>query len=155
MSKSLSMKWMAAAMLAILSTGAAFATEGVVLGDTYVNSAHPAVNYGSLSNLYVNSNGTALLQFDLSALPAGTTAGQIGSATLKLYVNRVNTSGLVSVLPVNSAWSESAVTYNSIPTLGSMVASFTPVAAEQYVIVDITALVQGWVTTPPATSALL
>ncbi|MGD0548684.1 MAG: hypothetical protein ABR991_12775, partial [Terracidiphilus sp.] len=66
------MKWMAAAMLAVLQAGAAYATEGVVVGDAYVNSAHPAVNYGNLSNLYVNSTGTALLQFDLSALPAGT-----------------------------------------------------------------------------------
>ena len=148
MSKSLWMKWMAAAMLAVLPVGAAYATEGVVVGDAYVNSAHPAMNYGSLSNLYVNSNGTALLQFDLSALPAGTTASQIGSATLKLYVNRVNTSGLVNVAPVNSAWSESTVTYNSIPALGSTVASFTPATAEQYIVVDITSLVQEWVTTP-------
>ena len=86
MSKSLCMKWMAAAILAVLPVSAARATEGVVVGDAYVNSAHPAVNYGSLSNLYVNNNGTALLQFDLSSLPAGTTASQIGSATLKLYV---------------------------------------------------------------------
>jgi hypothetical protein len=148
------MKWMAAAILAVLPVGAAYATEGVVVGDAYVNSAHPAVNYGSLSNLYVNGNGTALLQFDLSALPAGTTASQIGSATLKLYVNRVNTSGTVNVVPVTSAWSESAVTYNTIPSLGSTVASFTPATAGQYVVIDVTSLVQEWVTTPSSNFGL-
>ncbi len=81
MSQRVGMKWIVAAMLMVLSAGAAHATEGVVVGDAYVNSAHPATNYGGLSNLYVNSNGTALIQFDLSALPAGTTASQ-GEAVL-------------------------------------------------------------------------
>jgi len=144
----LGIKWMAASMLMILSAVAAHATEGVVVGDAYVNSAHPSVNYGSLSNLYVNSNGTALIQFDLSALPSGTTASQIGSATLKLYVNRVNTSGLVSVQPVAGAWSESTVTYATLPSLDSTVASFTPATAGQFIVIDMTSLVQSWLTTP-------
>ncbi|MGD0548686.1 MAG: DNRLRE domain-containing protein, partial [Terracidiphilus sp.] len=142
------LRWIAAAMLTVLPSGAAYATEGVVVGDTYVNSAHPAVNYGSLSNLYVNGNGTALIQFDLSSLPAGTMASQIGAASLKLYVNRVNTGGLVNVAPVISTWSESAVTYATMPALGSTVASFTPAAAQQFIVIDITTLVQSWVTTP-------
>ncbi len=141
-------KWMTAAMLAVLPVSVAYATEGVVVGDAYVNSAHPLVNYGSLSNLYVNGNGTALLQFDLSSLPAGTTANQIGSASLKLYVNRVNASGVVNVAPVSSAWSESSVTYATMPSLGSAVASFTPATAQQFIVIDITTLVQGWVATP-------
>jgi hypothetical protein len=74
---------------------------GVVAGDADVNSAHPATNYGSRSNLYVKGNGTALLQFDLSSLPAGIAAGQIGAASLKVSVNRINTLGLVNVQPVN------------------------------------------------------
>src|SRR5271166_2385759 len=106
-------KRMAAAVLTVLSAVAAHATEGVVAGDAYVNSAHPAVNYGSLSNLYVNSAGTTLIQFDLSSLPGGTTSSQIGAAYLKLYVNRINTSGLVSVQPITGSWNESTVTYSS------------------------------------------
>jgi hypothetical protein len=76
-------------MLTILSVTAAHATEGVVVGDAYVNSNHPSTNYGSLSNLYVNSTGTTLIQFDLSSLPAGTTASQIGAASLKLYLELI------------------------------------------------------------------
>src|ERR1039458_1209301 len=142
------MKWMAAAMLTVLSASAAHATDGTVVGDAYVNSAHPATNYGGLSNLYVNSTGTALIQFDLSSLPAGTTASQIGAASLKLYVNRINASGLVSIQAVNGAWSESTVTYATMPSPGVLVATFTPAAAQQFVVIDITSLVQGWVTTP-------
>ena len=142
------MKWMAAAMLMVLSASAAHATDGTVVGDAYVNSAHPATNYGGLSNLYVNSTGTTLIQFGLSSLPAGTTASQIGAATLKLYVNRINASGLVSIQAVNGAWSESTVTYATMPSPGVLVATFTPAAAQQFVVIDITSLVQGWVTTP-------
>jgi len=141
------MKWILAAVV-VLTACVARATEAVVAGDTYVSSSFPAINFGYQSNLHVNSNSTALLQFDLSSLPAGTTAAQIGKATLKLYVNRINVSGAVSVLPVTSSWSESAVTYNTIPTLGSAVATFTPTAAQQFIVIDITSLVQGWVTTP-------
>src|SRR5271166_1508368 len=78
--------WMA------LGTCAAFATDATVAADAYVNSASPATNYGGLSNLYVGNGGTALIQFDLTSLPAGTTAAQIGKATLTIYVNRINVS---------------------------------------------------------------
>ena len=129
MSKRVWMKHVAMGVCMAMTTCAAYATDATVAGDAYVNSAHATINYGGLSNLYVGNGGTALIQFDLSSLPAGTTAAQIGKATLKLYVNRINTSGLVSVQPVNSSWSESSVTYATIPSLGTAVASFTPATA--------------------------
>jgi hypothetical protein len=147
MNQSGCVRWVAAAAIMALSAAAAHATEGVVVADAYVNSAHPTTNYGNLSNLYVNSAGTALIQFDLSSLPAGTTSSQIGAAYLRLYVNRINTSGLVSVQPITGSWSESSVTYTSYSsslTLGGAVASFTPATAQQFIVVDITSLVQSW-----------
>ena len=124
------------------------ATEAPVSADASVNSAYSAVNYGTLTNLYVNSASTTLLQFDLSSLPAGTSASQISKATLVVYVNRINTSGVVTVQPVTSSWSESSVTYATIPSLGSAAASFTPTVAGQFVSIDVTALVQGWINAP-------
>ena len=147
MNQQIWMKGMAAIAMA-LATCAAYATDATMAGDAHVNSAHPTTNYGRLSNLYVGNGGTALIQFNLTSLPAGTTAAQIGKATVKLYVNRINTSGLVSVQPVTSSWSESSVTYATIPTLGSAIAAFTPNAAQQFVVIDITSLMQSWVTTP-------
>jgi hypothetical protein len=154
MSQRARIKGIAAVVCVILGLGVAHATEATVTGDATVNSAYPATNFGGLSNLRVNSNSTALIQFNLSSLPAGTTASQIGKATLKLFVNRIDASGLVNVAPVTGAWTESAVTYTTIPSIGSTVTSFTPTAAQQYIVIDITSLVQGWITTPASNDGI-
>lgn len=65
-----------------LAAGTSHATDAVVASDASVNGAYPTTNYGSLSNLYVGNGSTALIQFDLSSLPNGTTASQISKATL-------------------------------------------------------------------------
>src|SRR3981189_2925430 len=93
----------------------AFAVEATLVADAHVNSARPAVNSGAISNLNVGAGYTALLQFDLSTLPAGTTAGQVSRATLRLYCNRVDTAGLVSVQALGGAWGEYSVTYQTLP----------------------------------------
>ncbi|MGA8742030.1 MAG: DNRLRE domain-containing protein [Terracidiphilus sp.] len=143
-------KRVAAAAVAFLALAAyqAHATQAPVAGDSYVNSAYPTTNYGALTNLYVGGGGTAFIQFDLSSLPSGTTSSQISKATLRVFVNRVNTSGAVTVQSVTGSWSESGITYATMPTLGSTVSSFTPAAADQFIAVDVTSLVQGWVTSP-------
>jgi len=141
------MKWAVAAAAALAASNA-YATEAVVSGDTYVSSSYPANNFGYQSNLHVNSTSTALIVFDLSSVPAATASSQISKATLWLYVNRISSSGAVSLKPLTSTWSELAVTYNTIPALGSVMATFTPTVAQQFVAVDVTSLVQGWVTTP-------
>jgi hypothetical protein len=147
------MKWLALLGLA-LTANLAHAAQAPVASDSYVNSSFGAVNYGSLTNLYVGGGGTAFIQFDLSSLPAGTTPSQISKATIRLFVNRINTSGVVNVAPVTSAWTESAVTYATIPSIGSTVASFTPVVANQFVTIDVTSLVQGWLTDPSSNFGL-
>jgi hypothetical protein len=126
----------------------AVAVEATLVADAHVNSALPAVNSGAISNLNVGGGYTALLQFDLSTLPAGTTAAQVTRATLRLYCNRMDTPGLVSLQPVGGAWGEYSVTYATLPSLGAA-AQVVPVSqAGAYVAVDVTALVQGWLSAP-------
>lgn len=127
---------------------AAHATNVALTGDAHVSLTRSTTNFGTLANLYVGNGNTALLQFDLSTLPAGLTSSQVAHATLTVFVNRVNTGGTVSLSPVTSAWSESAVTYATIPTIGAPVNGSTAAAAGQYVTLDVTSLVQGWVTAP-------
>ena len=126
----------------------AFATDVTLTADAHVNSARPTVNYGGLSNISVGGGTMGLIRFDLGTLPAGTTGSQISKATLRLYVNRVYTPGAVSVAPLTGSWSESAVTYSTVPTAGDAAGSVAVMEGEQFVTVDVTPVVQGWVTNP-------
>src|SRR5271170_3437936 len=132
----------------------AVAVEATLLADAHVNSARPGVNSGAISNLNVGGGYTALLQFDLSTLPAGTTAAQVSRATLRLYCNRMHTAGLVSVQPVGGAWGEYSVTYATLPSVGSAAQVVAVSQAGAYVAVDVTALVQGWITSPATNNGL-
>ena len=131
-----------------LSPLAARATDATLVADTHVTSTHALVNYGGLSNINVNATTTGLLQFDLTSLPASTTAAQISKATLRLYTNRIFTAGTISVAPITSPWLESTVNFATIPTTGATSTTFNVSATNQYVTVDITALVQSWITSP-------
>lgn len=126
----------------------AFAAQSTLLADTYVTSLRPSINYGSLTNLYVNGNSTALLRFDLSALPPDATAATVGRAMLRVYVNRVNTPGTLTVAAVSTDWRESAVTFQTIPQTGSVTDSESASAEGQFVTFDVTALVKQWAATP-------
>src|SRR5271170_752337 len=132
----------------------AFAVEATLVADAHVNSARSTVNSGAISNLNVGGGYTALLQFDLSTLPAGTTAAQVSRATLRLYCNRMHTAGLVSVQPVGGAWGEYSVTYATLPSVGSAAQVVAVSQAGAYVAVDVTALVQGWITSPATNNGL-
>jgi hypothetical protein len=120
------------------------AADAPVLGDTYINSGTPGSNFGSAVSLNVSGTNTALLQFDLSGLPAGTTPANILKATLVAYVNRVGVSGAVDLSPVTSAWTESAVTAGSPPTLGGVFSTLAVTQGNTYLVADVTSLVQGW-----------
>ena len=139
--------WVVGAALLVPGVGA-FAAQATLVADAHVNKALPTVNTGTISNLYVGAGYTALMQFDLGLLPAGTAAAQVSKAVLRVYCNRVDTAGLVSVQPVSGAWGEYSVTYASLPALGAAAQVVQVSGAGAYVAVDVTAMVQGWVSAP-------
>lgn len=148
MMRAIALRLGATVFFSAIAVPAAMATDATIVADASVNAAHPNFNFGTLSNLYVSNGNTTLIRFDLSSLPTGTTAAQIGHATLRLYVNRVNASGNINLQPVTSAWDELAVTNATIPALGAASSSFSVTGANQYAVIDVTTLVQGWLTTP-------
>jgi len=123
-------------------------TQAPPSADTYVSSSTPKTNYGASPILIVQPGTTAFLQFNLSALPPG---ASVDKATLRLYVDGVLTGGSFDVFPVNGAWSESTLTYNTPPPmLGTSATANKPVAitaasSNKFFLIDITTLVQGWV----------
>jgi hypothetical protein len=108
----------------------------------------PGINSGAISNLNVGGGYTTLLQFDLSMLPTGTTASQVSRAVLRVYANRVTTSGLVTLAPVTSAWGEYSVTFATEPSTGAPAGVVTVSQAGAFVAFDVTSIVQGWIASP-------
>ncbi len=110
--------WLGLAALLVAVSVPARGVEATLVADAHVNQALPAVNSGTISNLNVGGGYTALLQFDLGALPVGTTASQVSRAVLRLYCNRVDTAGLVSVQTLGAAWGSTALRIRRCPRWG-------------------------------------
>lgn len=138
--------------LATLATAPlpAWALDAPLAADAHVSASSPANNFGALPNLNVGGGATALLRFDLSALPAGTTAAKLVKANLLLYVNRVGSPGAIELQAVNSTWSESAVSASTQPaTAGAGSGTNVPVStAGQFISVDLTTQVKHWISNP-------
>ncbi len=130
------------------------AIQATLVADAHVSSAQPDVNSGTLTNLNVGGGYTTLIQFDLGVLPAGTTAAQITRATLRLYCNRADTPGTLSAAPLNAAWGEYSVTWNTLPATGSSVGSAQVSAPGEFITIDVTSAVQSWITTPSSNNGL-
>jgi hypothetical protein len=115
--------------------------------DSYTNTATPTTNYGAKTLLDVESSQTAFIQFDLSSIPSGYTSANITKASLKLYVNAVTKAGSFNVDYVSGTWSESTITADLAPALGTTIQASVPLTTadkNQYILVDITAAVQAW-----------
>src|SRR5580693_1223571 len=65
----------------------AWAADAPLTGDTFISSTSPTANYGRMAFMNVSATNSALVQFDLSNLPAGLLASQVSKAYLRVYVN--------------------------------------------------------------------
>jgi hypothetical protein len=131
-------------VLLLPTTGA---TEARLVADASVSTVNPGTNFGSLSNLYVGpadaSNhpiNITLLQFDLTGVPSA----PVAHAELRFYVNRLNFFGHVDVAPVTSSWLETAVTFNTMPSVGAVIATVPVPQRFAYISVDVTRQVADW-----------
>jgi len=115
--------------------------------DTFVSSGTPRTNYGSSIILVVQPGATSYVQFNLGTLPPGAI---VSKATLRLYVDAVSKSGTFDVYQLNSGWSENSLTYNTPPPpLGASATGGNPITVtsatvNQFLLIDITLLVQNW-----------
>src|SRR5271170_5205347 len=134
----------------MLAPAMGWAQQGMLTGDTQINSSAPATAYGASTTLNISPTNSALLQFDIThMLPSGTTAAQVLNARLIIFPDTITTSGTSNLYQVTSAWSEGTVTYATKPTIAGTAASSIPIGAnEVFHQFGITALVQSWITTP-------
>ncbi len=130
-----------------LTTTFVIAQSAPPVGDTYSSSGSPRTNYGTQPTLIVREGFNTYLQFNLAALPAG---ASVSKATLRLFVDSVPANGSFDVYPVESSWSESTLDYNNQPSLGASATGGHPIAltssnVNDFVLIDVTTLVQEWV----------
>ncbi len=93
------------------------------VNDAYIRSGeNSGINYGDDTELRIkatdnaNNNRKTILQFDLSEIDV------VSQAVLRLYVSQTKTVD-ISVYAITDDWNESTVTWDSIPTESSSIAT--------------------------------
>jgi hypothetical protein len=132
---------LALASLVASGTAAAGAEETVTLTvaeDSYVSSGSTGSNYGTASLLGVDGSPTQIsyLKFDLGAYAGRAITG----ATLQLRATSSGSSGTQNVkLVSDDSWTETGITYNNKPTLGTAVGTLGPTSSNTNYNVTLTA----------------
>jgi hypothetical protein len=136
------------AALTMAAAPHANAVQVPLIADTYISSQDAQLNFGTQPQIQVATNEFGLFQFDLTTLPAGTTAASVTKATLVLYVNLGRgTASTISWAPVTAPWSELTATYNNQPSIGTPGTTTVMVSSAQndnFVSLDVTELMQSW-----------
>jgi Collagen triple helix repeat (20 copies)/Stigma-specific protein, Stig1 len=136
---------LAVATSCLLSTFS-FGQSAPPVADTFSFNGHPNQNYGSQPSFVVQQGANSYLKFSLATLPTGVS---VSKATLRVYIDAVAANGQLDVYQLNNSWLENTLTYNNAPPLGSSATNHHPISVtasslNQFVVIDITALVQGW-----------
>ena len=124
-----------------------------VSDDAMIKNNSPTQNYGNVAqletyaDLFLTDVRRALYRFDIAnaGIPAGTS---VVSAVVRLFVIDANDIADVSVHRITADWSEATVNWDNINTShdASAVANvYRGTPAGQYIDINITALVQGWI----------
>ncbi|MGH7484485.1 MAG: DNRLRE domain-containing protein, partial [bacterium] len=141
---------LAGALLTIFGFGnISQASDLYLTDDTFINSAQPNGNKGGQLLLTVRSGRQAFLKFNTATLPSTTSANDIDSATLRIWVKSVTTGGQLNVYAVQGSWFESSLTpTNAPPVSASSIASVQvlPADAGSFVEIDVTTAVRQWLT---------
>ena len=132
------------------------AQQAPPMADAFALSARPNANYGNSAFLAVSAGATSFMQFNLSTIPASAT---VSKATLRLYVNAVAGAGSFDIYEVDTPWAENPLNFTNTPATGLPVTGSRPVSigpsnSDQFVLVDVTSLVQEWVNGTVANNGL-
>jgi hypothetical protein len=132
---------------ALLLPMALQADTAPLVGDAFINPGD-GTNYGGLGTIGVGgaAGSEGLLLFDFSAFTAaGVTGANVTSATLRVFVDQVNTAGGFDLSTASATWSEGSVNGTGGLGAGTLIQSAIPVTvAGVYVTIDVTAQVKLW-----------
>ena len=121
------------------------ANDAILLDDTSFKPGKPLNGKAAGKPvLKIDDKSTALLRFDLSGLPEGTTAENIGSARLSLYVSNVKLPSSFDVLRITEEWGEAISGTAPALVVGTEPADVDVVGKGEFVSLDITDAVKLW-----------
>ncbi len=108
--------------------------------DAYVSEAKPDRNYGHVDALRVDGvpDYISFLRFEVYGL-----SGSVVEAHLWLYGRNDARSELQVHHVLDGAWQELEITYNNAPPIGEVVSEAHTVHKDEWLIVDVSALVVG------------
>jgi hypothetical protein len=136
-------------LVTLLLCPAVTKAQHIVRDDTHVKNAS-ATTFRDAERLIVGDAGryTSFIRFDLSMLPIEVTGKQIQKAILRLFIGEVGRPGSFDVSRVHGDWNEATLSFATAVGIVGNVEANVPVEAEhanEYLLVDLTALVKEWV----------
>ena len=141
----------------LLASCTVYATDATLIANTYISKSSPTTNYCNDQTLHTGGSAISLLQFDLSSLPAGTTATNVARANLILFLHSVTTPGAIQLYLVDQSWGPCTVTYHTAPTMLSPAFAQVPIEAgtsNDFLVVDVTTQVQNWLDAPNSNNGI-
>jgi hypothetical protein len=129
-------------VLGLAETAQADTTTVIATEDTFTAQGSPDTNNGSSGSLTVNGppgERRAYVKFTVTGIPADSTEV---TAVLRLWAS-ASSSATFTARMVSSAWSESTLTWNNQPPLGTALAAVTGVTAGQYYEFNVSSYVTG------------
>ena len=111
------------------------------VADAYVNFSSPTTNYGSVTTLRADASpdNHSYLKFNVQGL-----TGPVVSATLRLFANSAQSTGVTISGVSDTGWVESTVNFNNAPLIdGSVAGSSGPIATGTWININVTSLING------------
>jgi acid phosphatase type 7 len=128
--------------LGLADSAQAVSTTVIATEDTFTAQGNPDATQGSSGSLLVNGpprERRTYVKFTVTGIPDGSTEVR---AVLRLWAS-TSSSAAFTARAVSSSWSESTLTWNTQPPLGTVLASVTGVTAGQYYEFDVSSYVTG------------
>ncbi len=110
------------------------------VADAYVDPTYPTTNYGTSTQLRVDGSPAvkSYLRFSVAGL-----SGSVTQATLRIYANSTQSTGVTVSRVADNTWSETAINAGNAPAVGSALGSSGAATAGAWLSVDVTPYITG------------
>ncbi|MHC4359863.1 MAG: CBM96 family carbohydrate-binding protein [Planctomycetota bacterium] len=123
------------------TAGGSGSVESNPTDDSFVNQSNPTANFGTLTTLKVRGDSAGYGRWPFLKFTVSGVSGTVTSAKLKLYSTDV-TQSVTAKAVSNTSWTEGAITWSNMPSVGSTLDTKTP-GASSWVEYDVSGSVTG------------